>query len=182
MRRESVPTRTIVSIHAPAWGATGKSIVLSWDELVSIHAPAWGATIWESNPRHSAWFQSTLPRGERRDSANSVIGCFRVSIHAPAWGATGAACGHGCFKHGFNPRSRVGSDNQPCAWCGRNDGFNPRSRVGSDKDLAMKYQVLTVSIHAPAWGATWTPLMVHQTGIVSIHAPAWGATRATRLQ
>ena len=36
--------------------------------------------------------------------------------------------------------------------------------------------VITVSIHAPAWGAT---IQVHHFGAfarVSIHAPAWGAT------
>ena len=36
-----------VSIHAPAWGATGKKRSMKQKDLVSIHAPAWGAT--ESN-------------------------------------------------------------------------------------------------------------------------------------
>ena len=55
-----------ISIHAPAWGATGPQVVLIWQYLISIHAPAWGATI-------------------------HVLGAsFRIdiSIHAPAWGAT----------------------------------------------------------------------------------------------
>ncbi len=34
----------LVSIHAPAWGATGKLYLLDEIVLVSIHAPAWGAT------------------------------------------------------------------------------------------------------------------------------------------
>ena len=35
----------MVSIHAPAWGATGKILMaLSVLIKVSIHAPAWGAT------------------------------------------------------------------------------------------------------------------------------------------
>ena len=55
-----------VSIHAPAWGATFKRILVLKAEQVSIHAPAWGATYpFSSN-----------------NSATSV------SIHAPAWGAT----------------------------------------------------------------------------------------------
>jgi len=33
-----------VSIHAPAWGATGVQYDSIDDSLVSIHAPAWGAT------------------------------------------------------------------------------------------------------------------------------------------
>ena len=33
-----------------------------------------------------------------------------------------------------------------------------------------------VSIHAPAWGATFTQIIPGHTYDVSIHAPAWGAT------
>ena len=58
---------TIVSIRAPAWGAT---LTISFNRnfgYVSIRAPAWGATLYVS--RH--------------------IRHFGVSIRAPAWGATG---------------------------------------------------------------------------------------------
>ncbi|ATO32431.1 hypothetical protein DDI_1263 [Dickeya dianthicola RNS04.9] len=34
----------------------------------------------------------------------------------------------------------------------------------------------TVSIHAPAWGATSHLAFVSRLAEVSIHAPAWGAT------
>ncbi len=34
----------VVSIHAPAWGATTKRIEQQLARVVSIHAPAWGAT------------------------------------------------------------------------------------------------------------------------------------------
>ena len=34
----------VVSIHAPAWGATRQAHPLGKFEAVSIHAPAWGAT------------------------------------------------------------------------------------------------------------------------------------------
>ena len=37
--------RIYVSIHAPAWGATGLSKMAVCSIPVSIHAPAWGATI-----------------------------------------------------------------------------------------------------------------------------------------
>ena len=56
----------VVSIHAPAWGATGVSRGTSMSWEVSIHAPAWGAT--------------------RRCRQRGVTAS--VSIHAPAWGAT----------------------------------------------------------------------------------------------
>ena len=80
-----------VSIHAPAWGATGAIAPPStyWGfqfthphgvrrlytckrhkwTYVSIHAPAWGATLY------------TCKRHKRT----------HVSIHAPAWGATFSA-------------------------------------------------------------------------------------------
>ena len=34
----------IISIHAPAWGATGMILEDEIGFLISIHAPAWGAT------------------------------------------------------------------------------------------------------------------------------------------
>ena len=77
-------------------------------------------------------FQSTLPRGERRDCRGVSIYCrlFQstlprgerpakmlvpsiteiVSIHAPAWGATLTPAGAFFTWSSFNPRSRVGSD------------------------------------------------------------------------
>jgi len=56
----------VVSIHAPAWGATGSDgqSPLTWS--VSIHAPAWGATKKQNEEYYNVY----------------------VSIHAPAWGAT----------------------------------------------------------------------------------------------
>ena len=33
-----------ISIHAPAWGATDKTLGCRDNLLISIHAPAWGAT------------------------------------------------------------------------------------------------------------------------------------------
>jgi|GEM_PF-4549458 len=37
-------------------------------------------------------------------------------------------------------------------------GFNPRARVGRDLYRARDVPSLKVSIHAPAWGATYTEL------------------------
>ncbi len=78
----------IVSIHAPAWGATswtGEAEVW-WD--VSIHAPAWGATV----------------DGDKDSEF------FNVSIHAPAWGATKNRRRQPPRLDCFNPRPRVGGD------------------------------------------------------------------------
>ena len=58
--------------------------------------------------------------------------------------------------------------------------FNSRSRVGSDlADLAVDAET-SVSIHAPAWGATFRLVMERPWMEVSIHAPAWGATFSAR--
>jgi len=142
-------------------------------------------------------FQSTRPRGARREEAttdswnqgfnprarvgrdvsrSATVPVRRVSIHAPAWGATWP------FRKSIVLIPR----------------FNPRARVGRDTH---DYHYLEthhhVSIHAPAWGAT-LPLTMEQisstfqstrprgarpesiSGLpsigVSIHAPAWGAT------
>ena len=56
----------LVSIHAPAWGATQPRCVGMTEGVVSIHAPAWGATTTlRRRLRGPFKFQSTHPRGVR---------------------------------------------------------------------------------------------------------------------
>ena len=55
-------------------------------------------------------FQSTHPRGVRRDGQPPDCRCGDVSIHAPAWGATALLRGELPGLCGFNPRTRVGCD------------------------------------------------------------------------
>ena len=78
----------LISIHAPAWGATHSDGVDGTGLPISIHAPAWGATRVDVD-------------GDRPRP---------ISIHAPAWGATRACRPVGCRGLDFNPRSRMGSD------------------------------------------------------------------------
>ena len=66
LTRLPVRPMRIVSIRAPAWGATKTKRTLARDAIVSIRAPAWGAT----------------------EGAEGDLGGFIVSIRAPAWGAT----------------------------------------------------------------------------------------------
>ena len=125
------------------------------------------------NPDVPAEFQSTLPRGERRrrqrmrrtsrfnprsrvgsDPAQpTTVDGNVVSIHAPAWGAT-TNVARSSLGPCFNPRSRVGSDAALIDWS--IECFNPRSRVGSDQPSGCDRSTVadSVSIHAPAWGAT----------------------------
>ena len=81
--------RRIVSIHAPAGGATDILGEPSNSLDVSIHAPAGGATYWffGFDCAHY-WFQSTRPRGARHFAFDSNLPNDSVSIHAPAGGAT----------------------------------------------------------------------------------------------
>ena len=60
------PISPRISIHAPAWGATGDWAQRWMKYKISIHAPAWGAT----------------------DTAALDYRYTQISIHAPAWGAT----------------------------------------------------------------------------------------------
>ena len=102
---------------------------------ISIHAPAKGAT-------------------RNRRAGNG--GATAISIHAPAKGATVAIPRFVLYLKYFNPRSREGSD----AAIGITYGitfinFNPRSREGSDiLFLCLIVESDTISIHAPAKGAT----------------------------
>ena len=105
------PVDEVVSIHAPAWGATMRTNRYRRFFEVSIHAPAWGATrnirgnhlaLVGFNPRtrvgcdarsrrstaNAMRFQSTHPRGVRRFRGWGRRRGHHVSIHAPAWGAT----------------------------------------------------------------------------------------------
>ena len=126
----------IISIHAPARGATCCIFNASDRDTISIHAPARGATSKDKtdniphpnfNPRSRKGsdfalqatgtpvllFQSTLPQGERHNIVISYYIHGDISIHAPARGATR----HNGYEHrsgsNFNPRSRKGSDASP---------------------------------------------------------------------
>ena len=143
--------------------------------LISIHAPARGATQMEDFLTDVYKFQSTLPRGERHPSQQSSIrqsnfnprsregsdgwptfpGSWNhtISIHAPARGATPSCCGSASSRvfqstlprgerpvpppllprpDNFNPRSREGSDFASLSVIFPPINFNPRSREGSD--------------------------------------------------
>ena len=80
-----------VSIHAPAWGATTYCLASLGYNSVSIHAPAWGATLPRLTTPNVSLFQSTHPHGVR-------LRQFR----------------HGAQFVGFNPRTRMGCDLFAC--------------------------------------------------------------------
>ncbi len=127
---------------APAWGATcydgirpaaGRRPRGARRHLTqSTHhcrAPAWGATIWALRIRPEHQFQSTRPRGARRDDQMYPPYSALFQSTRPR----GARRPGYCFHAQRRTRARVGRD----------DGI---THMGPPD--------INVSIHAPAWGAT----------------------------
>ena len=122
----------LVSIHAPARGATLRSLRKYFLVLnVSIHAPARGATairigmivgrsfnsraregrdVSQSSMQPVCMFQFTRPRGARQTAHGQNGSTELVSIHAPARGATYSSDAGGMPSAGFNSRAREGRD------------------------------------------------------------------------
>ena len=156
---EIEPGQIIVSIHAPARGATADVVYLLLTMCVSIHAPARGATevpcphcgIYQRfNPRAREGrdassasilqlyksFQSTRPRGARRTAKMERLSPMLFQSTRP---------------RGARPASTFRNVRRSC--------FNPRAREGRDaKPSTLPENPQQVSIHAPARGATKSPI------------------------
>ena len=123
--------------------------------LISIHAPARGATCLD----------------------DVAIKFIQVSIHAPARGATTRDHVLLSFSLSFNPRSREGSDHSVLYKYILLYVFQSTLPRGERHFQTLGKSVCqSVSIHAPARGATHTKTGVRFWDTVSIHAPARGAT------
>ena len=78
----------------------------------------------------------------------------------------------------FNPRSRVGSDDDTADIDEMDHPFQSTLPRGERPDnVTLNFCIIRISIHAPAWGATAYLYPVYLMSYISIHAPAWGATR-----
>ena len=166
-----------VSIHAPAWGATHNYSNNLSSLSVSIHAPAWGATSKQFSGAPDDKFQSTLPRGERlTESWQEKTRQWTFQSTLP----------RGERHH------QIADRNSQSAF----QSTLPRGERLFSFSAAIAS--LLVSIHAPAWGATISAIILgtflpcfnprSRVGsdaysfahfiktLVSIHAPAWGAT------
>ncbi len=155
------PAAPDVSIHAPARGATQRRPELRISFNVSIHAPARGATkLCLHGLILDFTFRSTLPRGERQHHDDAAHGYTRFRSTLPRGERQESAVARGVFQ-----------------------SFDPRSREGSDTGIVRLCKILlTVSIHAPARGATLDLLAAACIARVSIHAPARGATRVMHFR
>ena len=102
------------------------------DIMVSIHAPAWGATLHRGSQGKAQKFQSTHPRGVRRDEFEAAERTRDVSIHAPAWGATtGVTEIVRQALVSIHAPAWGATPGQSEEW-GKQSCFNPRTRVGCD--------------------------------------------------
>ena len=142
-----------VSIHAPVWGATRCPAYRRAGSGVSIHAPVWGATVRQAVLHRTLLFQSTRPYGARLVAIND----FEVFL---------------CF----NPRARMGRDPWPTRLFSASYGFNPRARMGRDLTICSDINSAVFQSTRP-YGARPTAIQISPLVItVSIHAPVWGAT------
>ena len=116
------------------------------------------------------WFQSTLPRRERRCGRKKADYRAAVSIHAPTQGATGCILGRNPLHCSFNPRSHAGSDCFCLLKLCTDISFNPRSHAGSDSDIPEPSVEFRVSIHAPTQGGT-TLLLTFFPGYTPFQSP-----------
>ena len=102
--------KILVSIHAPARGATDKDMEIM-DRAISF------------NPR-------TREGCDAPPVPEPVV--IEVSIHAPARGATTFLASGSIGKSGFNPRTREGCDKFEVGYIMMEFCFNPRTREGCD--------------------------------------------------
>ena len=144
--------------------------------VVSIHAPAWGATKPGALAASSRGFQSTRPRGARRTRICPSWAARWFQSTRPR-GARRLPQSRPQFLPCFNPRARVGRDScRPMRRTAALRFQSTRPRGARRESIQGRPAQPVVSIHAPAWGATCQPGIPLAGMDVSIHAPAWGAT------
>ena len=122
------------------------------------------------------WFQSMHPHGVRRIEQFMGYRSFQFQSTHPH-GVRPSAKKSSLYLAGFNPRTHMGCDFV------NNDAYFPVGMFQSTHPHGVRpyNEILypgsiSVSIHAPTWGATCYLLSCIALITVSIHAPTWGAT------
>ena len=167
---------SIISIHAPARGATWSGIgyhyLIRFQPTHPQGVRRLGAVVrlvnLNFNPRtrkgcdqrrHQTQglisaFQSTHPQGVRQGLYYIGEVTDSISIHAPARGATTSGAYSPMLSSNFNPRTRKGCDKHVISGVSILLHFNPRTRKGCDVEQRTVKEAKHISIHAPARGAT----------------------------
>ena len=99
-------------------------------------------------------FQSTRPRGARRNMLLTLLKMFVFQSTRPRGARRGADI-RAISCASFNPRAREGRDMMEDVIVQGNFSFNPRAREGRDEPTTASLPTFAVSIHAPARGATF---------------------------
>ncbi len=138
----------------PPWGAT--PVKTSWILTFSFQSrPRMGGDQVLSGLARLGVFQSTPPLGATR--RNWLLSGIGYGFNPrPRMGGDLPAGLFFCFGKGFNPRPRMGGDSLPTVYLWIFLSFNPRPRMGGDQVLSGLARPRRVSIHAPAWGATYS--------------------------
>ena len=144
--------------------------------MISIHAPANGATGHKSFVSTASSFQSTLRRTERRKISRNREVRTTISIHAPTNGATSVnnfSDGINRFQSTLRRTERLQCIPVSFSY----SSFQSTLRRTERPQLLCKIKLFTIiSIHAPANGATDSLKAANKVVAISIHAPANGAT------
>ena len=169
---------TDISIHAPAWGATMPMPHIFCRGCDFNPRSRVGSDLGPfSAASCSVVFQSTLPRGERHEIPVVLDDKTIFQSTLPRGERRRTYAGRRAYNHDFNPRSRVGSDLYIQAEYCTTRHFNPRSRVGSDLQVALLPLTLKEFQSTLPRGERQSQVPKPSgTYSISIHAPAWGAT------
>ena len=130
-----------------------------------------------SSQRSAHKFQSTLPRGERLVRCHHHASKRYISIHAPARGATEYSFKSAiCSQISIHAPARGATCPLPSP-CVQKIYFNPRSREGSDSTPCVANRVASVfQSTLPRGERRFFNAPTFATCEISIHAPARGAT------
>jgi len=123
------------------------------DYIVSIHAPAWGATQFDSTTNSFGEFQSTRPHGARRIYRLTSGPGYKFQSTRPH-GARLNKTFSFVHRTGFNPRARMGRDRNKSLFDEISVVSIHAPAWGATIYRLSRSGALPVSIHAPAWGAT----------------------------
>ena len=168
----------LISIPAPAWGATVLDIVFSVNVIYFNSRPRVGGD--HQRPRGGAagTHFNSRPRvgGDARRTHTASV--WKYFNSRPRVGGDLSCVNRGIAPIDFNSRPRVGGDTRCCTLCSTRTYFNSRPRVGGDvMEIATAIQQELFQFPPPRGGRRPVWVCNHKTHIISIPAPAWGATK-----
>ena len=146
---------------------------------ISIHAPARGATVSAHNIAHAEHYFNPRSRKGSDCLFHCLAHCDPISIHAPARGATLDAGSDAALTQAFQSTLPQGERHGRLQDLEECHLFQSTLPQGERQIHAVITTVpITISIHAPARGATSCVVRFLKRFVISIHAPARGATDA----